>query len=237
MVVDTFAFPGAIPVDYSMAGRCCVVLDVLRATTCMTTALEHGAQRILPVAEVEEALALRAAAEEPVLLCGERGAVRISGFDAGNSPLEFTEEAVRGRTLVMTTTNGTRAILAASGAARILIGCMRNAQATAQRALEAGLPVTLLCAGTAGRYSMEDVLAAGAILAAMGAEADDLGQTARILWEQHKTDPIPLLRHTRHTQRLIALGMEDDVRFCMEPSVTDTVPEYRDGAVKLPGNP
>lgn len=229
-MIDVFASPGAIPVDYTLEGRCCIVIDVLRATTCMTAALENGAAELIPVAEVEAARALRER-DAGILLCGERGALPIAGFDWGNSPEDFSEERVAGRRIAMTTTNGTRAILAASGAACILIGCLRNARACAQRARETGLPVTVLCAGTAGRFSAEDILAAGAIVSALDMPCDDLGVAARCLYEAHR-DALPaFLAGAEHVRRLHALGLGRDAAYCLDADTSDTVPIFREGII------
>lgn len=160
------------------AGGIAVVIDVLRASTTMITALAHGAARVVPIADVDEARRLASEAGPAALLGGERGGVRIAGFDLGNSPLEYVASRVAGRTIVITTTNGTAALAAARGAREILIGAIVNraAVAAAVRRLAGdgeGEQVHLVCAGTDGCVSAEDVLAAGAILDA--ADADRAG--------------------------------------------------------------
>ncbi|NDC53394.1 MAG: 2-phosphosulfolactate phosphatase [Planctomycetia bacterium] len=166
------------------AGRIAVVIDVLRASTTMITALARGAERVVPVAEVERARRVAAGIDRPVLLGGERGGVRIEGFDLGNSPLEYTAERVRGRSVVITTTNGTAALHACRDAREILIGAIVNRTAVAEWVRElahADEHVLLVCAGTDGMVSAEDVLAAGAILdAASRIGPDDvLDESAR----------------------------------------------------------
>jgi len=143
------------------------VIDVLRASTTIITALAHGATRVRPVLTVEEARAEAAAGG--VLLGGERGGRRIDGFDLGNSPLEYGRDRVDGRPIVITTTNGTAALHACAGAAEVLIGAFvnRSAVAAAASALarEHGrCDIHLVCAGTEGAVTEEDLLAAGAIL-------------------------------------------------------------------------
>lgn len=158
------------------AGGIAVVIDVLRASTTMITALANGAVRVVPVADVDEARRIAADVEPPVLLGGERGGLRLPGFDLGNSPLEYGPARVAGRTVVITTTNGTAALQASRGAREILVGAIvnRSAVAAAIRGLAGpGDAVHLVCAGTDGLVSAEDVLAAGAILDA--AMLDDPG--------------------------------------------------------------
>jgi len=159
------------------AGGIAVIIDVLRASTTMITALAHGADRVVPVADVEEARRRAAAVVPTAVLGGERRGLRIPGFDLGNSPLEYTRNRMAGRTVVITTTNGTAALHACRGAREIVIGALVNRTAVAaavRRLAGASDDVHLVCAGTDGVVSAEDVLAAGAILdAALAASRDD----------------------------------------------------------------
>ena len=158
------------------AGGVAVVIDVLRASTTMITALAHGAAGIVPVADVDEARRLAGELGPRVVRGGERGGLRISGFDLGNSPREYTAERVAGQTVVITTTNGTAALHASRDAAEIVVGAIVNRRAVAEAvrrlAGDQGV-VHLVCAGTDGVVSAEDVLAAGAILDAAAADGRD----------------------------------------------------------------
>ncbi|MBX6311335.1 MAG: 2-phosphosulfolactate phosphatase [Isosphaeraceae bacterium] len=160
--------PSLIPPG-ALRGGVAVVIDVLRASTLMIQALDAGCEAILPCLEIEEAQ--RLAADLPpgrALLAGERQGLPIPGFDLGNSPGQCTPEVCRGKTLVMTTTNGTRAVLACREAARVLIAGFVNLAATARALRADGRPVHLVCAGTDGRISLEDHLGAGALAVALG---------------------------------------------------------------------
>ena len=153
------------------------MIDVLRASTTIVTALAHGAAGIRPLSTVAEARAAAAAIGPDAVLGGERGGVRIDGFALGNSPLEYTRDRVGGRPVVITTTNGTAALAACRDAAAILIGALVNRTAVAELARSLGgrlgvESVHLVCAGTDGMATEEDVLAAGAILAAAAGGAD-----------------------------------------------------------------
>lgn len=167
------------------AGGIAVVIDVLRASTTIITALAHGAVRVRPVLTVEEARAEAAARD--ALLGGERGGRRIDGFDLGNSPLEYSRDRVSGRSIVITTTNGTAALHACAGAIDVLIGAIVNRSAVAAvahaLALQHGGDIHLVCAGTDGAVTEEDLLAAGAILDAAvqdhGCGEDALDATGR----------------------------------------------------------
>jgi 2-phosphosulfolactate phosphatase len=166
------------------AGGIAVVIDVLRASTSMITALAHGADRVVPVANVDVARRSAATIGAAAVLGGERGGIRIPGFDLGNSPLEYSAERVRGRTVVITTTNGTAALHACGGAREIVVGAIVNrtaVAATLRRLAVVDPRVHLVCAGTDGVVSAEDVLAAGAILdaAAIDGSEDSLDDAAR----------------------------------------------------------
>ena len=172
MKIDVLLSPAELPalVKRDLANTACVVFDVLRATSTFVTALHHGAKAMIPVAEISEALAIRQ--KQPgILLGGERGGVRIRAaqtgggdFDLGNSPREYTPEKVRGKIIVSTTTNGTRALRACAGAQTVLAASFLNLTATAQRLRQLQPEqILLVCAGTGENRADEDVLAAGAL--------------------------------------------------------------------------
>jgi phosphosulfolactate phosphohydrolase-like enzyme len=141
------------------AGECAVVVDVLRATTTLTVALGPGALRVLAAATPEQASALRAG-HPGALLCGERGGLRIDGFDLGNSPFEYPVPVVAGRTLIFASTNGSQALLAAAAARRRLLAAFVNARAVVER-LAGERAVVIVCAGSSGRFAIEDAGCAG----------------------------------------------------------------------------
>jgi 2-phosphosulfolactate phosphatase len=160
--LDLFLLPDlARPED--LAGRTAVVIDVLRATTTIAHALAAGAKAVVPCGEVEQArqVALRLGAD--ALLAGERGGLPIPGFDLGNSPAEFTAQRVEGKTIVFTTTNGTRALLRCTGAEDVLLAAFVNFSAVCTE-LAGRDNVAIVCAGTDGQVTREDVLLAGAIV-------------------------------------------------------------------------
>jgi 2-phosphosulfolactate phosphatase len=222
------------------AGGIAVVIDVLRASTTMITALAHGAARVVPVADVDEARRLAAEAGPAALLGGERGGVRIPGFDLGNSPLEYVASRVAGRTIVITTTNGTAALAAARGAREILIGAIINRAAVAaalRRLAGEGEQVHLVCAGTDGCVSAEDVLAAGAILDAAGADraGDVLDAAARDALAAFRRVaaggdvPAALVAEFRRSPggaNLVALGMEADLPAAAAIDTLPLVPRF-----------
>ena len=167
--VSVHLLPSLIPPG-TLRGGVAVIVDVLRATTVMIKALAAGCEAVIPCGEIDEAKGVAARfAAGTALLAGERQGLPIPGFDMGNSPGEFTPEVCQGKTLVMTTTNGTRAILASLEAERIYIASFANLRATSDEILvqvlkkDHGRPVHIVCAGTEGRISLEDSLLAGAL--------------------------------------------------------------------------
>jgi 2-phosphosulfolactate phosphatase len=214
----------------------CVVFDVLRATSTMITALANGAAAILPVADIAEAVAIKRS-QPDVLLAGERDGVRILqeqtgslNFDLGNSPREFTPDKVDGRTIVMTTTNGTLALRACAGAQTTLVACLLNLGAIAAE-LERRVPERLLLVGS-GTYdeaALEDTLAAGALcdrlwpLYADGHVADS-AEMARQIFRQFESDLPGAMRMARNGRRLLQRPeLRDDVPFCLSRDVLDLV--------------
>src|SRR6476661_7993440 len=169
MKIDVFFAPSGLnPAE--VQGRTFFVVDILRATTTMCAALNHGAKAILPVASTEEALRLaQTIGSADVLLAGEKNCLRIPGFQLGNSPLEMTEPTVRGKTLIVTTTNGTKAMLACQGAAAVYGACAANLGVSVEKAretLERDADLLIVCAGRDGAFSLDDAYCAGRLAAA-----------------------------------------------------------------------
>jgi 2-phosphosulfolactate phosphatase len=230
-----------------LAETTCVVFDVLRATTSMTTALTAGATRIFPVKEIAEALEQRRR-HPGALLAGERDGLRIraaqtggTDFDLGNSPREFTAAHVTGKEIIMTTTNGTRALQSCLGARHIVAGAVVNLAAVAAW-LEKTRPTRLLvvCAGTFEEAAYEDTWAAGALCDLMwkqfdGAAVADSAGMARELYRATANDP-SALRHSRNARRLLSNpDLRDDVAFCWRRDSTNVIGEMRDGAIQRHG--
>ena len=195
-----------------------VVIDVLRATTTLTVALAHGAARVIPVAGIEQAFAWKAR-EPSALLCGERDGLKVPGFDLGNSPEEYGEETVAGRTLVFASTNGSRAMLASCGCGVRRLGAFVNASAVVD-ALRGQRFVRLMCAGREGRFALEDAVCAGWLcdaLMARGARIEgDGARLARSLAPRDAAGICALLQGSASGRNLRALGpaFARDVEFC-----------------------
>ncbi|MDQ6859973.1 MAG: 2-phosphosulfolactate phosphatase [Verrucomicrobiota bacterium] len=194
----------------------CVVFDVLRATSTIITALAHGAAGVIPVSEISEALAVRERTPD-VLLAGEREGLRISDeFEFGNSPREFTSERVHGKTIVTTTTNGTRALRSCAHAQQVLVGSFLNLSATVKqlRTMTAD-SLLLVCGGTFERAAYEDVLCAGAVADCFDLPRDDSTLLARNAYRGVANDLLGALHEAENGKRLRArLELADDVPFC-----------------------
>ena len=237
----------------ALNGGTAVIIDILRASSTMITALQNGAARVIPCSTTEEAFRLRGQApSEATILGGERGGVRIPGFDLGNSPAEYRSETVKGRTVVFTTTNGTKAILKASAASKVLIGAFLNRQSIVQRLQQEQRDCHLICAGTDGIVTGEDVLFAGAVVdGLMGVNALDNGEfqspqwclndSADMAWSFWKTQVGEAAFHAReesslnqclalamlNTQggrNLVGLGYESDITLCSQIDQYTTTP-------------
>jgi len=215
------AFSPADITATALQGRTAFVIDILRATTSMCAALHHGARAIIPVSSTEEALRMaQTIGRDEVLLAGERRCVPIPGFDLGNSPREMTERAVRGKTLVVTTTNGTRALLACQGAAAVYGACAANLTVSAEKAretIDAGGSLLVVCAGRDGAFALDDAYCAGRLLAAALAGArprrglNDAAHASLDLVRRYGEDWERPLRRSRAGRELIRLGFREDV--------------------------
>lgn len=217
-----------------------VVIDALRATSTIITALANGCKEVIPVCEIEEAVKIsRTIDRAGFLLGGERNSVKIEGFNLSNSPLEYTRDIVDGRTVVITTTNGTRAIRKAAQANEVIIGAFLNISAVVHHLIKVGKDITILCAGTEGKYSIDDIVTAGALVQKLtddydgDIDIDDLSITSRILYNDYKDDLKSLLKQSYHYNVLVKAGFENDVAFCYQKDKMPIVPYYNDGVVRV----
>lgn len=209
-------------------GKTAIVIDVLRCTTTMITALMNGAASIRAFAQIEDVFTCAdIIGRQDCILGGERKAVKVDGFDVGNSPLEYSSELVRGKTVIMSTTNGTRAINGASSAKVMLIGALINSEAVAQKACELANDVIIVCAGTEHKPSADDLLTAGAIVVKMlnlcECTMNDEAIICRLLYNAWRRGEIEI-RETFHCSRLLKMGMTSDVEYCLTEDLTDYVP-------------
>ena len=249
--IDAILSPAEFPLlaQRDLSQTTCVVFDVLRATSSMLTALNNGAQAIIPVSEIHEALACKAK-QANVLLAGERHGLRIRkevtgsiDFDFGNSPRDFPPEKVRGKTIAWTTTNGTRALRACAHGEMILLGGLVNLGALGE-ALEILRPrnLLLICAGTFETPAFEDIFAAGGLIARLRhlVKDDALSDAAQTAWRasQHVSDDKALADSSLNARRLLAnADLAPDVPLCLaRDSVNLNASLLNDGTVRpMPG--
>jgi len=232
MIARVHLLPGlATPDDF--VGSTVVVADILRATTTIVHALAAGATAVIPVLEVEEAEKMRFVLNQAVT-GGERGGRKIPGFDLGNSPEEYTSASVGGKTVIFTTTNGTRAMQMCRQAERVLLGSFANFSAVC-RELQKCRRVDILCAGTDGQITREDVLFAGAVIDDLGKlnrlDRNDQADIAADAWRSAARDlagPKPLAEYLRASQggrNLIEIGHERDIEIAAHIDKFDLIAE------------
>jgi len=239
MELSLYTHPDDFP-EAEAKGKTVVVVDVLRASSTIVQACESGVERIIPVATVEEAAKLLSTLErKKTLLGGEREGLPIDGFDLGNSPLEYTSKAVRGKTLIFTTSNGTLAITRSSSAKEIALGCFLNLSAVVTHVISSrAKKVAVLCAGDLGRLSLEDFVCAGHVVDRIvdGTRASTVlndGAVAARALARARGDAGEVLRSSSHGRRLAELGFEQDLEFCSRIDRYATVPIVEDGRISL----
>ena len=236
MRLDVLLLPRELPVR-PRPEVTAVVIDVLRATTSIVVAFQHGCRSILPVASIEEAERARRTTPDAVL-AGEQGGRRIPGFDLGNSPCEFTREAVGGRDVILTTSNGTKTLRAVGGGRTVAIGAFLNRSAVGDWVVARGVDSLIVCSGYEGGFSLEDAVCAGAIVErtvqlATGLILGDGARACQVLWERFGSDLVRLFRETDWGRRMLALGFEADLAVCARVDVTDVVPTMEEGRITL----
>lgn len=224
-------------------GRVVFVIDILRATTAMCAALSNGARAIIPVSSTEEALRLvQTIGSTDVLLAGERKCARIPGFHLGNSPLEMTGPAVRGKTLVVTTSNGTKALLACQGATWVYPAAAANLGLAAERgreALDGNQDVLIVCAGRNGEFALDDAYCAGRLAAAIlggtkpRRELNDAGLASLDLVRRYGDRWDRPLAYSRSGRELVRLGFRADVRDAARLDAYPVLAQYHERRVTL----
>lgn len=236
MQIDVILTPSELS-DINLSGRSATVIDVLRATTTMVTALDAGCRDIIPCPSVEEATRLaETLGRENVILCGEREGNKINGFDLGNSPLEFTEPVVKNKTLLMSTTNGTSVISRAKPATVLSIAGFLNAGAVAEFLTSGGSDILLICSGKLGRFSLEDMLCAG-LLAGLVWESNpeailtDGARMAVSLYKKEGKSLLKAFKQSQHGGYLASLGYQDDLKYASQLDISRTVPVFKDGRI------
>lgn len=231
--VEVCFMPGQYPL-YAQDMGIVVVIDVLRATSAMVAAFAHGVDRIIPVASVEEA---RAYIGKPgYIAAAERNGEVVEGFNYGNSPLAYVGEDLRGKTIVMTTTNGTRAIDVARDARVLVVGSFLNLTALTDWLLQQEDNVLLLCSGWKDKVNLEDSVFAGAVMERLlesgrfGME-EDSSIAAQYLYVAARDNLMSILKAAPRRRRIEQLKLLPDVKYCLTPDQSNVIPVLRDGAL------
>jgi 2-phosphosulfolactate phosphatase len=220
-----------------VADRTVLVIDVLRASTTIVTALDRGAHAVIPVADPESARAV-AAGTPGAIIAGERRGEKIAGFDLGNSPVEFAAAPAAGRIVIFTTSNGTRALLACRSAGAVAIAAFVNLGAARDWALHARNDVTIVCAGERGAVSLEDQVCAGLLVDRLVARRVDAALTADAAEAQRVAKPFRddisrLAEASAWARHLVLTGHGPDVAACLTLDTTSTIPVYTPGVDKV----
>lgn len=217
---------------YPLEDKVVVVIDVLRATTTMTVALDQGAVKVIPVESIEECLSYKDKPDH--ILAGERGGKMVEGFSFGNSPFEFMNGVVKGKTLVLTTTNGTRAIKMSEGAYSVIVGGFLNFTALTKWIVTEGRDTLILCSGWRDKFNLEDTVFAGAVINHLKEYFlvdSDSAFAAEKLYLNSRRNMFHFMKQSSHYRRLARFGVVNDIQYCLRPDLTDIVPILKDGAL------
>lgn len=235
MKIDVLTYHEKI-YDRQIAESTVLVIDVLRCTSAIINAFDNGAARVIPFIEPGDAIALATSiGRNDCVVGGERGCNIVPGFDVGNSPFEYSREKVEGKTVIVSTSNGTNAICGTEKAKRVFLAAMSNSKAAAAKAIRYRDNITIVCSGTNGMISADDCVAAGSVIAnilnsRVDAELTDFAMICVSLYYQWLNGEFDLLA-TFHCNRLINLGYGKDVEFCLTENTTSTVPEFSNGVI------
>ena len=225
LTVDVCLSPLLYPV-YHKDDSIVVVIDILRATSAICTAFQYEAEKIIPVATLEEAAEYK---KQGFLVGAERNGIAIEGFDFGNSPFSYTTEKIKGQTIVISTTNGTQAIDAARKAHKVVIGAFTNISTLCNWLKLQNSNILLLCSGWKNRFNLEDTLFAGAVANILLEEKDsyksgDGALAAGYLYQSAQANPYKYIRNSSHAERLAAMGLKEDIKYCFALDQTTVIP-------------
>ncbi len=201
-----------------------VVVDIFRATSSICYGIENGAAEILPVSTLEDCIAFQ---NKGYLLAAERNGEVVKGFNFGNSPFAYTEEKVKGKRIVLTTTNGTHAIDRARKSYKTVIGSFLNISALSTYLITQDRNILILCAGWKNKFNLEDTLFAGALIEKISRDSfvsDDAGIAALTLFQNARNDLRGFLKQSSHSVRLEELNIEEDILFCLKMDICTSVP-------------
>lgn len=209
-----------------------MVVDILRATSSMTTAFAHGIDSIYPVAKLDDCRLMKA---KGYLIAGEREGEKVPDFDLGNSPFEYMAENLKGKRIAFTTTNGTQAIAKSIGAKEIIIGAFLNLSAVVEHLIASNNDILIVCAGWKGKVNLEDTVFAGALAEKLKdrfSDACDAPLMARHLYNAAKVNLAKFLSESSHVRRLNKLNIHEDMEFCLTTDKFSVVPVLTNGVLR-----
>lgn len=229
--VTTIVSPALFDQVDDLKSKIVVIIDVLRATSTITTILNNGALSVTAVENEDEAIAYQ---NSEYLVGGERGGKTIPGFDFGNSPFEYGPDKVEGKRVVLTTTNGTKCIEMARKAKYVILGSFLNLDQVCRFLDEKKEDIVLLCAGWKDRVNMEDTLFAGAVCNGLAEDYhfDDASLLAQNAYVIAQEDLYRHLQQSSHFERLSKHGVDEDIEYCCQIDLIDILPVYRDGKIE-----
>lgn len=223
-----------------LSDKLIVVIDVLRASSTIITALAYGCRGLVPILSPEQAKEkAQQFKKEEVLLGGEREGRKIKGFDLGNSPREYQKEIVEDKIIIFSTTNGVKTLERVRGALRIIIASFLNLQATFNYCSKFQGDILLACAGKEGYFSLEDTVCAGMLINSLRdiysdtCQEVDTNLTAQILYKKFGNNILEMLRKSQHGRYLESIGLRKDLEFCSQLDIFNIVPIFRDGLISL----
>lgn len=236
MKINLHFSPGTVDELY-LSDRTVVVIDVLRATSSIITAMGNGAQEVIPVGSIEFAMKISGNLfGGRTLLAGERNTIQIEGFNLGNSPLEFTPETVKDKSVVIYTTNGTKALVKTRFSEQTIVCAFLNLQAAAEYLLRTGKDVEIICSGRNNQFSLEDTVCAGLLiklLQSLGSyDISDSASAAILLANNYGADISGMMRNSEHGKILLENGFAEDIEYCSQVSVSQVVPIFISNIIK-----
>jgi len=214
---------------YQLENTIVVVTDILRATSCMVTALAHEVRAIIPVREVEDCRKMR---NVGYLIAAERDGKMVEGFDLGNSPFSYMSPNLKNKIIALTTTNGTQAIKLSEKADEILVGAFLNKQSVVNYLQKTQKDVLVVCSGWKGKVNLEDTLFAGAVVDGLSDNfeiSNDSALMAKVLYNDSKPKMLETVLQCSHVQRLKKLGIEKDIAFCLTENEYNVLPKMQNG--------
>ena len=238
MKINVFFTPLSVD-ELFFPGKTTVVIDVLRASSTIVSALQNGAREVVPVSSVEFAVKVSGGMfGGQTLLGGERNTKKIEGFALGNSPLEYTKEIVDGKTIVLYTTNGTRAVVKAKFSENLFVCSFLNLSAVASHLINLNNNVEILCSGKANNFSMEDTICAGKLVAELqklneDIEITDSARASLALNKSFGKSIVKMLSESEHGKVLIENNFEEDIKFCGKLNSSDIIPYYTSSVIKV----